>query len=102
MKRKKAPAKKKVHYGPEGKLGHAEISIGGARIMLSDEYPEMQFMGPETRGGTTVHIHVYVKDVDAVAERAAAAGAKVLRRVQDVSKKEMVRAAAEMAAKASS
>src|SRR5919106_3643400 len=44
--------------GPEGKLGHAEIRIGGSRVMLSDEYPEMQFVGPETRGGTTVHLHV--------------------------------------------
>src|SRR5262245_27017235 len=55
--------------GPEGKLGHAEIRIGASRVMLSDEYPEMQFMGPETRGGTTVHLHVYVKDVDRIIER---------------------------------
>ena len=31
--------------GP-GKLGHAEIRIGASRIMLSDEYPEMQFAAP--------------------------------------------------------
>lgn len=69
--------------GPDGKLGHAEIRIGDSRIMLSDEYPEMQFMGPETRGGTTVHIHLYVKDVDAMAERAVAAGGKLIREVKD-------------------
>jgi len=69
--------------GPEGKLGHAEISIGGARIMLSDEYPPMDFLGPQARGGTSVHLHVYVKDVDAMGERAVAAGAKVIRPVQD-------------------
>jgi PhnB protein len=69
--------------GPEGKLGHAEIQIGGSRVMLSDEYPEMQFMGPETRGGTTVHLHLYVKDVDAMAKRAVAAGAKLIRPVED-------------------
>jgi PhnB protein len=45
--------------GPDGKLGHAEIRIGESRIMLSDEYPEMAFMGPQTRGGSTVHIHVW-------------------------------------------
>ena len=67
--------------GPEGKLGHAEIRIGGSRVMLSDEYPEMDFLGPQTRGGTSVHLHVYVKDVDAVIERAVAAGAKLLRPV---------------------
>ncbi|HEV3009826.1 MAG TPA: VOC family protein [Burkholderiales bacterium] len=69
--------------GPDGKLGHAEIAIGGQRVMLSDEYPDMQFMGPETRGGTTVHMQVYVKDVDAAVARAVAAGAKLIREVKD-------------------
>ena len=69
--------------GAEGKLGHAEISIGGARIMLSDEYPVMGFVGPQTRGGTTVHLHIYVPDVDAMVERAVAEGAKLIRAVQD-------------------
>jgi PhnB protein len=69
--------------GPGGKLGHAEIAIGGHHIMLSDEYPDMQFVGPETRGGTTVHLHVYVKNVDALVERAVAAGAKLIREVKD-------------------
>src|SRR5919106_5087425 len=68
--------------GQDGKLGHAEIAIGGSRVMLSDEYPEMQFMGPETRGGTTVHLHVYLKDVDKVVERAVAAGGKLIRPVE--------------------
>jgi PhnB protein len=69
--------------GPGGKLGHAEIAIGGQRIMLSDEYPEMQFLGPETRGGTTVHMHVYVKNVDDTLARAVEAGAKLLREIKD-------------------
>jgi PhnB protein len=69
--------------GPEGKLGHAEIRIGASRVMLSDEYPEMQFMGPETRGGTTVHLHVYVKDVDRILARAEAAGGKIIHPVED-------------------
>jgi PhnB protein len=69
--------------GPEGKLGHAEITLGAARIMLSDEYPEMDFLGPEARGGSAVHLHVYVKDVDALCKRAVAAGAKLIRPVQD-------------------
>ena len=69
--------------GPDGKLGHAEISIGGSRIMLSDEYESMAFFGPQTRGGTTVLIHLYVKDVDATVARAVAVGAKVVRPVKD-------------------
>jgi PhnB protein len=40
-------------------------------------------MGPETRGGTTVHLMVYVTDVDAVVARAVAAGAKVVREIED-------------------
>ena len=69
--------------GPEGKLGHAEIRIGGSRIMLSDEYAAMDFLGPLSRGGTTVHLHVYVKNVDAIFERAVAAGAKRVRPVEN-------------------
>jgi PhnB protein len=69
--------------GPDGKLGHAEISIGGSRIMLADEYPAMSFLSPQSRGGTTVSIYIYVKDVDATVERAVAAGAKLLRPVAD-------------------
>jgi PhnB protein len=68
---------------PGGKIGHAEIRIGDSRVMLTDEYPEMDFLSPQTRGGTTVHIHVYVRGVDAMVERAVAAGAKLLREVKD-------------------
>jgi PhnB protein len=62
--------------GPDGKLGHAEVQIGDSRVMLSDEYEPMSFFGPQTRGGTTVLIHLYVKDVDATVARAVAAGGK--------------------------
>jgi PhnB protein len=68
---------------PGGKIGHAEVKIGDSRVMLADEYAEMDFFGPQKRGGTTVHLHVYVKDVDAMAERAVAAGAKLIREVKD-------------------
>lgn len=68
---------------PSGKIGHAEIMIGNARIMLSDEYPEMDVRGPESIGGSPVVIHIYVEDVDALVERAVAAGAKITRPVAD-------------------
>ena len=68
---------------PDGKLGHAEIRIGDSRVMLSDEYEAMAFLGPQSRGGTTVHIHLYVKDADATVARATAAGARLVRPVQD-------------------
>ncbi len=64
--------------GPEGKIGHAEIEIGGSRIMLADEYPPMDFLGPVARGGTTVSVHLYVPDADKLMARATAAGGTVL------------------------
>lgn len=64
---------------PSGRIGHAEIEIGGARIMIADEHPEMDVRGPEAYGGSPVSIHLYLADVDAVFERAVAAGAKPLR-----------------------
>jgi PhnB protein len=68
---------------PSGRIGHAEIEIGGARIMLSDEHPEMNVRSPESFGGSPVSIHLYLEDVDAVFERAIAAGAKALREPTD-------------------
>jgi PhnB protein len=72
--------------GPEGKVMHAEIQIGDSRIMVADEMPNMPDMGfrsPNSLGGTGVGILLYVPDVDALAKQATAAGAKVLRPVQD-------------------
>ena len=68
---------------PGGKVGHAEVEISGSRVMLADEYPDMDFLSPQTRGGTAVHMHVYVKNVDAAFTRALQAGAKQLREVKD-------------------
>ena len=68
---------------PDGKVGHAEIEIGNARIMISDEYPELDVLGPQSRGGTTAGLHLLVDDVDAVFDEAVAAGAKVLKPVSD-------------------
>lgn len=77
-------AKEKVRMpGPDGKVGHAEIEIGDSRIMLTGEYAAMNFLSPVSRGGTTVTIHLYVKDCDALTARAMKAGAKLLRKVED-------------------
>ncbi|HSE36194.1 MAG TPA: VOC family protein [Blastocatellia bacterium] len=68
---------------PSGRIGHAEIMIGGAPIMLSDEYPDLDALGPKSRGGSTVGIHLYVEDVDEVFARAVAEGATAVRPVKD-------------------
>jgi PhnB protein len=68
---------------PGGKVGHAEVEIGGSRIMLADEHPEMGFRSPKAIGGSPVSLHLYVEDVDAVTRQAVAAGAKERRPVRD-------------------
>lgn len=58
-----------------GKVGHAELKIGGGHVMLADEFPDHGHLGPQSRGGTTVSMLVYVPDVDKAHARAMAAGA---------------------------
>ena len=69
--------------GPDDRIGHAEIRIGNTMIMLADEFPDHGALSAQTIGGSPVSIHLQVDDVDAMAARAIAAGAKVLRPVQD-------------------
>jgi PhnB protein len=68
---------------PDGRLGHAELSIGSARFMLADEFPEMQCVSPVTLQGTPVTLSVYVDDVDALAARAVDAGATLEGPIKD-------------------
>lgn len=63
---------------PDGKLMHAEIKIGDSPIMICDECPDWNALSPQTIGGTTVSIVLYVADVDSVVNQAVAAGATVL------------------------
>ena len=65
------------------KIAHAEIQIGDSRLMLSDEFPEWDALGPESRGGATGSLLIYVDDVDASFERAIKAGASVLQAVEN-------------------
>ena len=68
---------------PGGKIGHAEIVIGDSVVMMADEYPEMEFRSPKSRGGTPVTLHVYVKNVDQSFARAVEAGATVKQPVKN-------------------
>ncbi len=68
---------------PDGRVGHAEFRIGEATLMISDEYPEINVLSPETLGATPVMIVLTVENADAVVEQAVAAGAKVLLPVED-------------------
>ena len=68
---------------PSGRVGHAELTIGDSVIMLSDEYPDMNILGPRSVGGTSVSLNVYVEDADATYDRALAAGATSIRPMAD-------------------
>jgi PhnB protein len=67
----------------EGKVSHAEIHIQGVPIFLSDEYPGIDVLSPETVGGSPVMLVLDVDDVDAVFNQALAAGATETRPLQD-------------------
>jgi PhnB protein len=68
---------------PSGKVGHAELELGGARFMLADEYPDFGALSPVTIGGSPISMHLYVDDVDALVKRAEEAGATLLRPLKD-------------------
>jgi PhnB protein len=68
---------------PAGKIGHAEIQIGNSRVMLADEFPEMGAKSPESVGGSSVGLCLYVEDADALFAQAIAAGAKEERPLKD-------------------
>jgi uncharacterized glyoxalase superfamily protein PhnB len=67
----------------DGRIGHAEITIGNSKLMLADEYPEIDSLGPESRGGPSCSFTIEVPDVDNSFERAVAAGATITRPVAD-------------------
>jgi uncharacterized glyoxalase superfamily protein PhnB len=63
------------YVGDDGRIGHAEITIDGARVMLSDEYAEAGVTAPLAGRGHDVALHLNVADVDALFRRAVAHGA---------------------------
>lgn len=68
---------------PKGRIAHAEIQIGSSRLMLSEEFPEMEARGPQTLGGTPVSLMMYVEHVDELFHQALIAGAKQVQQVKD-------------------
>jgi uncharacterized glyoxalase superfamily protein PhnB len=58
-----------------GRLGHAEVAIGGVTVMLSEEYPELGLQAPITLGVTTASMHLHVDNCDEMIARAVEAGA---------------------------
>jgi PhnB protein len=70
---------------PDGKIGHAELKIGDSIIFLAEESPAMGTKSPQSLGGTTSYLYLYVEDVDSAFRRAAAeAGVKTTMPVTDM------------------
>ena len=61
---------------PDGSLGHAEVEIGGAAVMLSSA------MAPDYPA-SSAQIHLYVEDVDGVYAQAVSAGATAVTEPED-------------------
>ena len=76
-------AEEKFRLPMGDKIGHAEIKIGDSFVMLADEFPEMGHLGPNSRGGPTSSIVLYVEDVDTSFKKALEAGAKEQRAVEN-------------------
>ena len=65
------------------RLAHAEIRIGDSHVMLADEVPDMDLLGPAKRGGATASLMIYLPEVDAAFARALEAGAIAERPPED-------------------
>ena len=68
---------------PDGRVGHAELKIGDSVVMMADEFPEMETVGPQTLGNSPVGLLLYVDNADAVFAKAVSLGAKVKKPLAD-------------------
>jgi uncharacterized glyoxalase superfamily protein PhnB len=76
-----------VYEGAPGTIGHAELTLNGGMIMLGsakdDEYGS-RFKSPDEVGGfETRSAYIVVPDADVVHARAVAAGAAIVRPLQN-------------------
>jgi len=76
-------AKEIMRFETEGGIGHAELMIGDALIMLGEEWPQGGRFSAETLGNTPISIELNVPDVDAFVAHAVAEGATIANPVKD-------------------
>ncbi len=70
---------------PDGRVMHCEFRVGGARFFLSEELPEHDGTpSPTSLGATTVAMHLYVDDCDAMVAQMRSNGAKVVMEPTDM------------------
>ena len=63
---------------PSGRIGHAELKLGPAMVMIAEEHPDRGVLSPRAYGGAGAFLHLHVDNVDDMTARAAEAGAKIL------------------------
>jgi PhnB protein len=68
---------------PTGEVAHAEIRIGDSQIMLGEACEDSPMPSKDRLGGSSVAVHLYVEDVDAMFEQAIDAGALDIKSVED-------------------
>ena len=70
----------------DGRIGHAELTIGDSVLMLADEFAEIGLLSPRTRGGASQSLYLRVSEPDAVdvtVRDAVEAGARLERAAAD-------------------
>ncbi|MCD4535951.1 VOC family protein [Nocardioides sp. cx-169] len=68
---------------PDGRTGHVELAVDGARWMMSDEFVELGVMAPDPSRGAAVTLHLTVTDVDALCRQVVAGGVELDRGPED-------------------
>jgi PhnB protein len=71
------------NHAPDGRVMHSELLVYGGRLLVVDDFDADEISSPTRLGGTTIRLHLYVDDVDAVYQRAIAAGARAVRPPED-------------------
>ncbi|MFN3649785.1 MAG: VOC family protein [Armatimonadota bacterium] len=72
-----------VIKGPDGKVMHGCVMIGGSPVFLVDEFPDFGALSPQSLGNSTVSVHLHVADCDAAWQRAVDAGCQVVMPLAD-------------------
>jgi uncharacterized glyoxalase superfamily protein PhnB len=75
-----------LHVNADGTIGHAEVGIGDAVLMFSEQsdlWPEVPVRAPDSPATFSHTLHLQVQDVDGTTERARRGGATVEREPTD-------------------
>lgn len=66
-----------------GQFLHGEMKMGDSIFMMGEEMPGMEMQSPQSLGGSSMGIHLYLEDVDAQLKQAVEAGAEIIRPLKD-------------------